>query len=122
MQVELRIGGQRGQAGRERGGEGAGRGRWRGQACTGTVAGRVGELLGVGLRDAGVTHVGGQVEALLRPHGHAPLLLRLLLLLDLLRLLLPLPQVIAQQLALPLRQHLSVDGPLEGGGHTGGAG
>lgn len=117
MQVELRIGGQRGQARGQRGGEGAGRGRWRGQACTGTVAGRVGELLGVGLRDPGVTHVGGQVEALLRPHGHAPLLLDLLRLLDL--LLLPLPQVIAQHLALPLRQHLSVDGPLEGGGGGG---
>lgn len=110
MQVELRIGGKRGQAWGERGGEGAGRGRWRGQACTGTVAGRVGELLGVGLGDPGVTHasashVGRQVETL-GPHGHAPLLL------DLLGLLLPLSQVITEQLPLTLRQHLSIDGPL----------
>lgn len=110
MQVELRIGGKRGQAWGERGGEGAGRGRWRGQACTGTVAGRVGELLGVGLGDPGITHastrhVGGQVETL-GPHGHAPLLL------DLLGLLLPLSQVITEHLPLTLRQHLSIDGPL----------
>lgn len=117
MQVELRVRGERGQAGGERGGEGAGRGRWRGQACTGTVAGRVGELLGVGLGDPGVTHasssghVGRQVEAR-APHGHAPLLLDLLGLLDLL-LLLPLSQVITQHLPLTLRQHLSIDGPLE---------
>lgn len=119
MQVELRVGRERGQAGGERGGEGAGRGRWRSQACTGTVAGRVGELLGVGLGDPRVTHassghVGGQVEAR-APHGHAPLLLDLLGLLDLL-LLLPLPQVITQQLPLTLGQHLSIDGPLEEGG------
>lgn len=114
MHMELRVGGERGQAGGERGGEGAGRGRWRGQACTGTVAGWVGELLGVGLGDPGVTHasgghVGRQVEAL-GPHGHAPLLL------DLLGLLLPLSQVITQQLPLTLCQHLSIDGPLEVGG------
>lgn len=117
MQVELRVGGERGQAGGERGGERTGRGRWRGQACTGTVAGRVGELLGVGLGDPGVTHasgghVGRQVEAL-GPHGHAPLLLDLLGLLGLLGLLLPLSQVITQQLPLTLCQHLSIDGPLE---------
>lgn len=114
MQVELGVWGDRGQAGGERGGEGAGRGRWRGQACTGTVAGRVGELLGVGLGDPGVTHaswshVGRQVEAL-GPHGHTPLLLDLL---GLLLLLLPLSQVITQQLPLMLCQHLSIDGPLE---------
>lgn len=108
MQVELRVRRDRGQARGERGGERARGGRWRGQACTGTVAGRVGELLRVGLGDPGVTHassghVGGQIEAR-GPHGH-PLLLDLLLL--------PLPQVIAQQLPLMLCQHLSVDGPLE---------
>lgn len=97
MQVELRVGGKRGQAGGERGGERAGRGGWRGQACTGTVVGRVGELLGVGLGDPGVTHasgghVGRQVEAL-GSHGHVPLLLDLL---GLLLLLLPLSQVITQ--------------------------
>lgn len=112
MQVELGVGRERGQAWGERGGEGAGRGRWRGQACTGTVAWRVGELLGVGLGDPGITHassshVGRQTEAL-GPHGHAPLLLDLL---DLL-LLLPLSQMISQQLPLTLRQHLSIDGPL----------
>lgn len=111
MQVELGVGRERGQAGGERGGEGAGRGRWRGQACTGTVAGWVWELLGVGLGDPGVTHAsaghaGRQVEAL-GPHGQAPLLL------DLLGLLLPLSQVITQQLPLTLCQHLSIDGPLE---------
>lgn len=108
MQVELRVRGERGQARGERGGERACRGRWRSQACTGTVAGRVRELLRVGLGDPGITqgssgHVGGQIEAR-SPHGH-PLLLDLLLL--------PLPQVIAQQLPLTLCQHLSVDGPLE---------
>lgn len=106
MQVELRVRGERGQAWGERGGEGARRGRWRGQACTGTVAGWVGELLRVGLGDPGVTHassghVGGQVEAW-SPHGH-PLLLDLL------------PQAIAQQLPLTLCDHLSIDGPLEVG-------
>lgn len=87
MQVELRVRGKRGQAGRERRGEGAGRGRWCGQACTCTVAGWVGELLGVGLGDPGVihasgSHVGRQVEAL-GPHSHSPLLLDLLDLLGL---------------------------------------
>lgn len=111
MQVELRVRGERRQAWGERGGERACRGRWRGQACTGTVAGWVGELLRVGLGDPGITHassghVGGQVEAR-GPHGHS-------LLLDL--LLLPLPQVIAQQLPLTLCHHLSIDGPLEVGG------
>lgn len=122
MQVELGVGGERWQARGQRGGEGACRRRWRGQACTGTVAGRVGELLGVGLGDPRVTHascshVGRQVETL-GPQGHAPLLLDLLGLLDLLLLLLPLSQVITQQLALTLRQHLSIDSPLEerGGG------
>lgn len=110
MQVELRVRGESGQAWGERGGERTCRGRWRGQACTGTVAGWVGELLRVGLGNPGVTnassgHVGGQVEAR-SPHGHP-------LLLDLLLLLLLLPQVIAQQLPLTLCQHLSVDGPLE---------
>lgn len=114
MQVELRVGGQRGQTGRQRGGKGAGGGRWRCQACTGTVAGRVGELLGVGLGYPGVTHasgshVGGQVETL-SPHGHAPLLLDLL---GLLHLLLSLSQVITEQLPLALCQHLSIDGPLQ---------
>jgi len=118
MHVELRVGGGRGQAGGERRGERAGRGRWRGQACTGTVAGRIGELLRVGLGDPGVTHasashVGRQVETL-GPHGHAPLLLNLLGL-----LLLPLSQVITQQLPLALGQHLSIDGPLEDGGGGG---
>lgn len=112
MQVELRVLGERRQAGRKRGGERAGRGRWRRQACTGTVAGRVGELLGVGLGNPGVTHasghVGGQTEAL-APHGHAALLLDLLGLLHLLLLLLPLSQVITEQLPLTLCQHLSVD-------------
>lgn len=110
MQVELRVRGESGQAWGERGGERARRGRWRGQACTGTVAGRVGELLRVGLGNPGVTnassgHVGGQVEAR-SPHGN-PLLLDLLLL--------PLSQVIAQHLPLTLCQHLSIDGPLEVG-------
>lgn len=100
MQVELGIGRDRWQAWRQRGGEGTGRGRWRGQACTGTVAGRVGKLLWIGLRDPGVSHasgghVRGQVEAG-APHGHTPLLL------DLLSLLLPLSQVITQQLSLTL--------------------
>lgn len=111
MQVELRVRRERGQAWGERGGERACRGWWRGQACTGTVAGWVGELLRVGLGDPGVTHasrghVGGQVEAW-APHGHS------LLLLDL--QLLPLPQVIAQQLPLTLCHHLSIDRPLEEG-------
>lgn len=115
MQVELGVGGKRRQAGGQRG-EGACRRRWRGQACTGTVAGWVGELLGVGLGDPGVIHasgghVGRQVEAL-GPHGQAPLLLDLLGLLNLL-LLLPLSEVVTQQLPLSLRQHLSIDGPLE---------
>lgn len=91
MQVELGVGGKRGQAGGERG-ERAGRRRWRSQACTGTVVGWVGELLGVGLGDPWVTHasgghVGRQAEAL-GSHGHIPLLLDLL---GLLLLLLSLP-------------------------------
>lgn len=117
MQVELGVVGERWQAGGQRGGEGACRRRWRGQACTGTVAGWVGELLGVGLRDPWVTHapcshVGRQVEAL-GPQGHAPLLLDLLGLLDLLLLLLLLSQVITQQFPLALGQHLSIDRPLK---------
>ena len=70
MHVQLRVGGE--VWGERRGG----------QACTGTVAGRVGELRGGRMWPSRVVvvHAGGQREA---PHGQAPLLL-----------LLPLAQVV----------------------------
>lgn len=116
-------------AGGERGGKGAGRGRrrWRGQA--GTIAGgRVGELLRVALWETwvgaphGHRHRGGapagharrHVDAL-GPHHHGALLVHVLLLLLLLPL--ALAEVVAEVLALPLGQHLGVEGSLvkEGG-------
>lgn len=107
-------------------GEGAG-GGWRGRK-TSTVAGRVGELLGVCLGDPRVgahggrhgagghagrlrgpncpshcSHIGGDVEAL-GPHQHGSLV----------DMLLALPQVVTQVLPLSLGQHLSIKGSLEG--------
>lgn len=103
-------------AGGQGGGEGAGgtgMRRWRrGQACT-VAGGRVLELLQVALRQtcigaahghrgrrgAPCRHVGGEVDAL-SPHHHGALLVRVLL---------PLAQVVVEVLALTLGQHLSVE-------------
>lgn len=86
---------------------------------TSTIVWRKRKLLCVGLRDpriahgcwyaTGGHHAGGHTQAL-PSHHQCPLLLHLLLLL----LHLPLPQVLAQDLPLPLRQHLRVDRALEG--------
>lgn len=83
---------------------------------TSTVVWRKWKLLCICLRDARVAHgcwdatgghhAGGHAQAL--PSHHQRPLLHLLLLL----LHLPLPQVLAQDLPLPLRQHLRVDGTL----------
>lgn len=95
------------------------RGRRRGGQA-GTVAGaRVGELLRAALREprVGAAHghrrgggaPGGRVDAL-RAHHHGALLVYVLLLL----LLLALAEVVAEVLALPLGQHLNVEGSLQG--------
>lgn len=83
---------------------------------TSTVVWRKWKLLCICLRDAWVTHgcwdatgghhAGGHAQAL--PSHHQRPLLHLLLLL----LHLPLPQVLAQDLPLPLCQHLCIDGAL----------
>lgn len=85
---------------------------------TSTVVWRKRKLLCVRLRDPWIAHgcwnatsshhAGGHVQALSSHHQRA--LLHLLLLL----LHLSLPQVLAQDLPLPLRQHLRVDRALQG--------
>lgn len=85
---------------------------------TSTVVWRKWKLLCICLRDpwiahgcwyaTGGHHAGGHAQAL-SSHHQRPLLHLLLLLLHL-----PLPQVLAQDLPLPLRQHLRVDRALQG--------